>query len=465
MSSSGNESGRDVFEAISHPVRREVLSLLTEEPKSFSELMDETGLESSTLAFHLRKLDGLVEKDSQGLYRLTEFGAEAWGIASKLSEMGEIEGRKKGGGNPDPTPQSAPKPSPPDAGPPSSPQASREIEVIEGRVFLRLDRGTLERLRNEGGRLVVQDVVFLEVDEDVDEALLRDTVERVQDVVALISPKGLDGVLTTKSRNVVISGEMASSLYKGALSKLRALGMEGLLRSVPLVKIPPVKPAASEASLRGSTKEGKGGEKGEIDLPLERRNALRLEVNGGVVDIEAGEPHLKAWCDEDEVEVIASGDQVRVEVEGCMAMLTYPANSRIEAEVNGGSVRLTNSRLQALATEVNGGSVELNLADLDGNVEVEVNGGVVKGKLGYSPIKEKRRLRVEVTGGVLELDLDVPEGVGVETGVETEIGGIALLPSRRNAREGAGTLEIYGDVEGGSVRISEVQGPSLGRSV
>ena len=54
-----------IFEALSHPLRRRALRLLGERPRMYSELMEELGVDSPTLAFHLKKLAELVEKGGQ----------------------------------------------------------------------------------------------------------------------------------------------------------------------------------------------------------------------------------------------------------------------------------------------------------------------------------------------------------------------------------------------------------------
>ncbi|WP_218258248.1 ArsR/SmtB family transcription factor [Saccharolobus shibatae] len=53
----------DTFEAISNDIRRRILKTLVT-PKSFSQLVEELNIESAALAFHLKKLEGLVTKDS-----------------------------------------------------------------------------------------------------------------------------------------------------------------------------------------------------------------------------------------------------------------------------------------------------------------------------------------------------------------------------------------------------------------
>ena len=68
----------EVFIALSHGLRRRIIALLAgSSGLSYGELLRSTGVESSMLSFHLRKLKGLVEKGEDGLYRLTRLGTRA----------------------------------------------------------------------------------------------------------------------------------------------------------------------------------------------------------------------------------------------------------------------------------------------------------------------------------------------------------------------------------------------------
>lgn len=58
--------GDRIFEALAHLLRRRALRILGERLRMYSELMEELGVDSPTLAFHLRKLAGLVEKGDNG---------------------------------------------------------------------------------------------------------------------------------------------------------------------------------------------------------------------------------------------------------------------------------------------------------------------------------------------------------------------------------------------------------------
>lgn len=70
--------GAELFEAISHPTRIQILRTLIRDALGFAELKHKLGISSSgNLSHHLNKLVALVETNTQGKYKLTERGHEA----------------------------------------------------------------------------------------------------------------------------------------------------------------------------------------------------------------------------------------------------------------------------------------------------------------------------------------------------------------------------------------------------
>jgi len=68
----------ELFEAVSHPTRIQILKTLRGNALGFAELKHKLGISSSgNLSHHLNKLAALVETDSQGKYKLTDQGREA----------------------------------------------------------------------------------------------------------------------------------------------------------------------------------------------------------------------------------------------------------------------------------------------------------------------------------------------------------------------------------------------------
>ena len=81
----------DVFEAVSHPLRIEILNLLARRPQRFVDIKRVLNIDSSGLLdFHLKKLDesGLVKTDKDGCYALAERGFAALQAVEILSKYG-----------------------------------------------------------------------------------------------------------------------------------------------------------------------------------------------------------------------------------------------------------------------------------------------------------------------------------------------------------------------------------------
>ena len=71
-------SSDELFEAVSHPIRIDIVRVLAEQPLGFADLKRELKLSSSGLLdFHLKKLDELITINKEGRYSLTEKGFAA----------------------------------------------------------------------------------------------------------------------------------------------------------------------------------------------------------------------------------------------------------------------------------------------------------------------------------------------------------------------------------------------------
>ena len=68
----------DLFEAVSHPMRIEIIKALAEKPLRFADLKRDLKISSSGLLdFHLKKLNDLISTNDEGCYTLTERGFAA----------------------------------------------------------------------------------------------------------------------------------------------------------------------------------------------------------------------------------------------------------------------------------------------------------------------------------------------------------------------------------------------------
>lgn len=82
-----------IIRAINHPERRQILKILAKNETRYSAILGETGLTTSKLNYQLNELQGLIEKNTEGDYQLTELGKRAINILQNIDEnlKGDIE--------------------------------------------------------------------------------------------------------------------------------------------------------------------------------------------------------------------------------------------------------------------------------------------------------------------------------------------------------------------------------------
>jgi len=86
MSDSEEEIYSTMFTSLKHPARRKILRMLSGGPRSFSEMLEQLGISSSHLTYHLESLAELVCKMEDGRYRLSTFGEAAVATMSTVEE-------------------------------------------------------------------------------------------------------------------------------------------------------------------------------------------------------------------------------------------------------------------------------------------------------------------------------------------------------------------------------------------
>jgi len=91
MSDSGEETYSIMFTSLKHPARRKILRMLAEKPKNFSRILEELGISSSHLTYHLENLGELVTKMDEGKYRLSTFGKAAVLTMKGVEEIPEVK--------------------------------------------------------------------------------------------------------------------------------------------------------------------------------------------------------------------------------------------------------------------------------------------------------------------------------------------------------------------------------------
>ncbi len=79
MSNNVEEIEEVLFQALAHPTRRSLLKILGTDAHgvSYTELINELGLPTGKLNYHLEQLAGLIEKNAERHYVLTSLGRKA----------------------------------------------------------------------------------------------------------------------------------------------------------------------------------------------------------------------------------------------------------------------------------------------------------------------------------------------------------------------------------------------------
>ena len=91
MSNSEEETYSIMFTSLKHPARRKILRMLAEKPKNFSRILEELGISSSHLTYHLENLGELLTKMDDGSYKLSTFGQAAVLTMKGVEEAPDIK--------------------------------------------------------------------------------------------------------------------------------------------------------------------------------------------------------------------------------------------------------------------------------------------------------------------------------------------------------------------------------------
>ena len=73
-----------IFLALKHPVRRKILRMLDEAPATYTQILNRLSFETGFLNYHLEGLTGLVAKDRDDKYLLSEFGEAALSLITRV---------------------------------------------------------------------------------------------------------------------------------------------------------------------------------------------------------------------------------------------------------------------------------------------------------------------------------------------------------------------------------------------
>lgn len=84
-----------MFSSLKHPVRRKILRMLGSKSMTFMEMVEELGVSSPHLTYHLESLGELVSKLDDGKYKLSAFGQAAVTAMKGVEETHEAEPKRR----------------------------------------------------------------------------------------------------------------------------------------------------------------------------------------------------------------------------------------------------------------------------------------------------------------------------------------------------------------------------------
>lgn len=77
-----------ILQALNHIERRNILKIINvqEMGATYSEILGELGIPTGTLNYHLKQLEGLIERDKERRYRLTPLGERSLSVLFSMTE-------------------------------------------------------------------------------------------------------------------------------------------------------------------------------------------------------------------------------------------------------------------------------------------------------------------------------------------------------------------------------------------
>ncbi|AAY81281.1 winged helix-turn-helix domain-containing protein [Sulfolobus acidocaldarius] len=404
----------DIFEAVSNEIRRKILNML-ETPKSFSELCERLNLESSALAFHLKKLDGLVTKDENGNYVLSELGKKALSIINTIESQNLVL---------------------------TDDQRVVTPIVLEYADKVVIDKNMLTKIKEENKKLVIRNVNEVIFKGDIDENLLNEVLELVENVITVQSPPNLKDVISRKSKQVM-------SIEEGSVEEDQRSGKETISEDIGEI-IGGVGGLVGKIISRVFSTDDSSFNIGShlrvlYDGPLKVSDSLSVEIDGGVVKISKGDPHLFAKCRHDgDLDIYDSS----ISADGCYLRVTYPDLNQLKVNVDGGKVEINGIKANNLKVNVDGGLVNLNMECKD-SVDISLDGGKAEGDVHFKDTT-KARLNIDIDGGVGKFGVTVPKEFSIITSSRVSGGVTRLPPSKAGSK---GELAINTNVDGGTITV------------
>ena len=84
-----------MFTSLKHPVRRKILRMLGNKSMTFMEMVEELGISSPNLTYHLESLGELISKMDNDQYKLSSFGLATINAMKSIEEVHETEPKRR----------------------------------------------------------------------------------------------------------------------------------------------------------------------------------------------------------------------------------------------------------------------------------------------------------------------------------------------------------------------------------
>ncbi len=84
-----------MFSSLKHPIRRKILRMLGSKPMTFMELVEELGISTPNLTYHLESLGELISKMDNGQYKLSAFGLASVSAMKGVEDVHSAEPKRR----------------------------------------------------------------------------------------------------------------------------------------------------------------------------------------------------------------------------------------------------------------------------------------------------------------------------------------------------------------------------------
>ncbi|WFO75032.1 helix-turn-helix domain-containing protein [Desulfurococcaceae archaeon MEX13E-LK6-19] len=398
----GQDNGVEKYlKALAHPARRKVLVALAEKKSlSYSELMRIAGIEDSgTFAFHLRMLQGLVEKDpNTGEYRLTEEGYKAYRALKIL--YGEEKPRE-------PTIEKSTV----------EKEEKKEVIVISDKLSFDLTRKLAEKLASEGKRILITDVVTVNI-EDMPEELLDKVLEGMRDVLVVNVPKHLKHIVDLKSKDVFITGK--GGIFGGFIG--------GLVRTI----VNAVASSVAKAPWQAISKGEKFHAKLTGEVPPEY--SIKASIDASKVSFSPNTSSREIVVEGEfyrgsEPKLNIDGDKASIEIDVGSATILYPKGlSRVDIKVDASTIDgVIEDCVRELSIESDASNIDLEIGKLGKSVfHLGADASNIDLDIEYSEYEGESEITVDADVSNISMRIIVPRDTRIQAFIEEGTGFIDI---------------------------------------